>query len=146
MSHLSALLRTLVSLDLPLATVMERASRVFCESTLPSHYATLVCGRALTSGDVEICNAGHPSPLVVRESGITALEATGVPSGMFSNEQFSSRVVHLERGASRRCTPGADGRCTRLRAGSRALPRHAGDRRRLDGDGDSAVKELRMTL
>ena len=100
MSHLSALLRTLVSLGLPLATVVERASRVFCESTLPSHYATLVCGRALTSGDVEICNAGHPSPLVVRESGVTTIEATGVPIGMFCNEQFSSHVVHLERGES----------------------------------------------
>ena len=100
MSHLSALLRTLVSVGLPLATVMERASRVFCESTLPSHYATLVCGRALTTGDVEICNAGHPAPLIVRESGITALEATGVPIGMFCNEQFSSHVVHLERGES----------------------------------------------
>lgn len=46
MSHLSAMLRTLITVGLPLSQLMERASRVFCESTLPTHYATLVCGRA----------------------------------------------------------------------------------------------------
>src|SRR5207249_11064553 len=63
MSHLSALLRTLISLGLPLDQLMERASRVFCESTLPMHYATLVCGRATRSGAMELCDAGHPPPL-----------------------------------------------------------------------------------
>ena len=100
MSHLSAMLRTLISVGLPLATLMERASRVFCESTLPSHYATLVCGCASASGEVEICNAGHPPPLVIRESGITAIDATGLPIGMFSSEQFSSHVVRLDPGES----------------------------------------------
>jgi len=79
---------------------MERASRVFCESTLPSHYATLVCGCASASGEIEICNAGHPPPLVIRESGITALEATGLPIGMFSSEQFASHAIRLEPGES----------------------------------------------
>ena len=100
MSHLSALLRTLISVGLPLATLMERASRVFCESTMPSHYATLVCGCASASGEVEICNAGHPPPLVIRESGITAIDATGLPIGMFSSEQFASHTVRLEPGES----------------------------------------------
>ena len=39
MSHMSAMLRTLISVGLPLDQLMERASRVFCESTLPAHYA-----------------------------------------------------------------------------------------------------------
>ncbi len=100
MSHLSAMLRALVSVELPLAALMERASRVFSESTLPTHYATLVCGRASASGEVEICNAGHPPPLVVREQGITAIDATGLPIGMFSSERFSARAVHLAAGES----------------------------------------------
>jgi phosphoserine phosphatase RsbU/P len=100
MAHLSAMLRTLISVGLPLATLMERASRVFCESTLPSHYATLVCGCASTSGDVELCNAGHPPPLVIRDSGITAIDATGLPIGMFSSGQFASHTVRLEAGES----------------------------------------------
>ena len=51
MAHLNAMFRTLISINLPLEQMVERASRVFCESTLPTQYATLVCGRATTSGD-----------------------------------------------------------------------------------------------
>lgn len=98
MSHLSAMLRTLITIGLPLSQVMERASRVFCESTLPTHYATLVCGRASSSGEIEICNAGHPPPLLVHEGEIARLDATGLPIGMFCSERFSSRVVRLAPG------------------------------------------------
>jgi phosphoserine phosphatase RsbU/P len=100
MSHLSAMLRALIPAGLPLPSLMERASRVFCESTLPSHYATLVCGCASPSGEVEICNAGHPPPLVIRENGITLIDATGLPIGMFCSEQFTSQVLRLEPGES----------------------------------------------
>lgn len=98
MSHLSAMLRTLVSVGLPLSQLMERASRVFCESTLPSHYATLVCGRASSSGEIEVCNAGHPPPLVIRKNEIARLHATGLPIGMFCSESFTSQTVRLEPG------------------------------------------------
>jgi sigma-B regulation protein RsbU (phosphoserine phosphatase) len=98
MSHLSATLRTLISLGLPLSQLMERASRVFCESTLPTHYATLVCGRASSSGEIEVCNAGHPPPLVIRANGIMRLDADGLPIGMFCSESFSSHIVQLEPG------------------------------------------------
>ena len=98
MSHLSAMLRTLVTIDLPLSQLMERASRVFCESTLPAHYATLVCGRASSSGEIEICNAGHPPPLLIRRSGVERVDATGLPIGMFCSGRFSSRVIHLAPG------------------------------------------------
>ena len=38
---------------------------MFCESTLPSHFAT-VAGARFHGREVEICNAGHPAPLVAR--------------------------------------------------------------------------------
>lgn len=98
MSHLSAMLRTLISIGLPLDQLMERASRVFCESTLPTHYATLVCGRAQPSGDIEICNAGHPPPVVAGAGGVSRIDATGLPIGLFCTEQFSSRTVRLSPG------------------------------------------------
>ncbi|MGE5244673.1 MAG: SpoIIE family protein phosphatase [Betaproteobacteria bacterium] len=98
MSHLSAMLRTLVTVGLPLGQLMERTSRVFCESTLPAHYATLVCGRASPSGEIEICNAGHPPPLVIRDGEIIRVDATGLPIGMFCSERFESRLVSLAPG------------------------------------------------
>ena len=41
MTHLHATFRALVSQSLPLEKIMEQASRMFCESTLPTHFATL---------------------------------------------------------------------------------------------------------
>jgi sigma-B regulation protein RsbU (phosphoserine phosphatase) len=98
MSHLSALLRTLISIGLPLDQLMERASRVFCESTLPTHYATLVCGRAAPSGEIELCNAGHPPPLLISGGTVAPLPATSLPVGMFCNERFASETVRLGAG------------------------------------------------
>jgi phosphoserine phosphatase RsbU/P len=90
MSQLHAMFRTLVPLGLPLHDVVGRASRLLCESTLPTHYATLVCGRADAGGSVEICNAGHPPPILVRKGGeAEPIGATGLPLGMFCDERFS---------------------------------------------------------
>jgi sigma-B regulation protein RsbU (phosphoserine phosphatase) len=98
MSHLSAVLRMLITIGLPLSELMERANRIFCESTVPTHYATLVCGRASSSGEIEICNAGHPPPFLIHKGEIVRLDATGLPIGMFCSERFSSRIVRLAPG------------------------------------------------
>jgi sigma-B regulation protein RsbU (phosphoserine phosphatase) len=98
MAHLNAMFRTLISINLPLDQMVERASRVFCESTLPTQYATLVCGRATTSGDVEVCNAGHLPPLLIQEGKVTSIAATGLPVGVFCTESFSVNRVHMSKG------------------------------------------------
>lgn len=98
MAHLQAMFRTLIPMGLPLPELVERASRVFCESTLPTHYATLVCGRAGVSGEVEVCNAGHPPPLFIARGGIAQIEATGLPLGAFCDEQFTTSRVRVEPG------------------------------------------------
>ena len=98
MAHLNAMFRTLISIKLPLEQIVERASRVFCESTLPTQYATLVCGRANTSGEVEVCNAGHLPPLLVQQSGVTSIAATGLPVGVFCSESFSVSRVQMSKG------------------------------------------------
>jgi sigma-B regulation protein RsbU (phosphoserine phosphatase) len=98
MAHLHATFRTLVSLEFPLDQVMERASSMFCQSTLSSYFATLVCGKASRSGEVEICNAGHIPPLLIQGTEIKELEATGLPLGMFCNERFSVNTLQLAPG------------------------------------------------
>jgi sigma-B regulation protein RsbU (phosphoserine phosphatase) len=100
MAHLHATFRTLVTLNLPLSQIVERASRMFCESSLPTYFATLVCGRAHRDGDIEICNAGHNPPLVIRGSRLESIDATGLPLGMFCDERFSTSRVSLDRGDS----------------------------------------------
>lgn len=98
MAHLHAMFRTLVSINLPLEQMVERASRVFCESTLPTQYATLVYGRANNNGEVELCNAGHLPPLLIQDGKVTSIPATGLPVGVFCSESFSVNRLHLGKG------------------------------------------------
>ncbi len=98
MTHLHAMFRSLMAFNLPLDKIVEQASRVFCESTLPSHYATLVCGKAGPSGEVEISNAGHPPGLWVKKDEIEPVTATGLPLGAFCDEHFSVNKMRLNHG------------------------------------------------
>jgi len=98
MAQLHAMFRTLISVGLSLKCMLEHASRVFSESTLPNQYATLVAGRALTNGTVEMSNAGHPSPLFVRNGNVHEVEGSGLPLGMFANADFAVSEVYLEPG------------------------------------------------
>src|SRR6266851_7832966 len=98
MAHLQAMFRTLISLNLPLEQMVERASRVFCESTLPTQYATLVCGRVGNNGEVEVCNAGHLPPLLIQEGRVTSIAATGLPVGVFCTESFTVNRLHMSKG------------------------------------------------
>jgi len=99
-AHLHAMFRSLISVGMSLKCMVEHASRVFAGSTLPTHYATLVVGRALPDGRVEVCNAGHPHPLVLRSGKVNALEESGLPVGLFHDEEFSVAELYLEPGDS----------------------------------------------
>ncbi len=100
MSHLHALFRALIASGHALQELMERASRAFCESTLPNQFATLVCGRATGDGAIEICNAGHPPPVWVRADTIECLDGNGLPLGIFTETRFNTRRFRLSKGDS----------------------------------------------
>lgn len=95
MAHLHAIFRTLFAAGLSVSDLVERAGRVFCESAMSPYFATLVCGRASASGEIEVCNAGHPSPLLLQRGKVTELEATGIPLGMFCDGKYSAHNVRL---------------------------------------------------
>lgn len=98
MAHLHAMFRMLVPRNISLNCILEHASRVFSESTLPNQYATLVCGRALPNGEIQITNAGHPAPLIARNGAVEVLEGAGLPVGMFCQQEFSLNELSLDRG------------------------------------------------
>ena len=98
MAHLHAMFRTLIPVGFSLPCMLQHANRVFQESTLPNQYATLVAGRVWPDGRVEICNAGHPAPLVVREGGVRALETADLPIGLFGGERFAVEELFLDGG------------------------------------------------
>ena len=96
MSNLHAILRSLVPLGLPLDTLVQQANRLFCESTLPSSFATLVAGRLTPSGTLELVNAGHCSPLLLRGGDVSSIPTTALPLGMFCNASAELHRVELE--------------------------------------------------
>ena len=98
MTQLHALFRSLAAMALPLGQIVKQANRVFCESALAGQYATLVCGQAKPTGEVEIHNAGHWPAVVVGRGGVLRIESTGLPLGMFCEADFSATRVQLEAG------------------------------------------------
>lgn len=100
MAHLHASVRTLIDLGLPMPQVMERANRLFCESTMANHYATLVGGRLSPGGQLKICNAGHCPPIHLHGGGASMLEPTSVPVGLFCQKEYPERQVDLAPGDS----------------------------------------------
>jgi len=105
MTHLSAIFRSLLSLNLALEDLVSRANRLFCESTAPAHYATLACGLATASG-VQVCNAGHCPPLLLRGAP-ARLDSTGLPLGLFHGGQYT--IQHLKLGAGETLVLYSDG-------------------------------------
>jgi phosphoserine phosphatase RsbU/P len=98
MANLHAMFRALVPTGLPLEQLVERANRIFCESTLPTQYATLICGKADECGEVQISNSGHLAPLHVSSEGVRAIESSTVPVGLFCDQQFSSIKLNFSPG------------------------------------------------
>src|SRR5215472_7829844 len=100
MANLHAMFRVLIPTGLPLPQLVERANRIFSDSTLPSQYATLVVGRAGQDGTMEICNGGHLPPLHVQAGGVTAIAAATLPVGMFHDQEFRSTQLSFAPGDS----------------------------------------------
>lgn len=100
MTHLHAMFRSLSGVGLELERMLEIANRVFCESTFAGQYATLICGRAAGTGDLEIASAGHYPALHVTRGGVKQIDAPGLPLGMFSSSQYKTERVRLEPGDS----------------------------------------------
>ncbi|MBK9096927.1 MAG: SpoIIE family protein phosphatase [bacterium] len=98
MSHLNALIRSLLSFNLPVNEIVTRSNRLFCESTMFTHYATMVFGKANQNGNIELCVAGHNPPLVIRKDEIISLNATGVPVGLFNQSEYELINFNMHSG------------------------------------------------
>jgi sigma-B regulation protein RsbU (phosphoserine phosphatase) len=98
MAHLQASFRSLVGAGVPLADLAGRVNRQLLEASIPSHYATLAFGRAGADGALEVVNAGHCPPLVVRGDGIEKIESTGFPLGLLQDRPWEVAHARLVAG------------------------------------------------
>ena len=97
MSHMRAMFHSLVSIDFKINSLVEKANRLFCESSILSHFATLVCGKVNSIGEIEICNAGHNPPLLVKNNKVIKIDSTGVPIGLFCNAKYESKCLTVDK-------------------------------------------------
>jgi sigma-B regulation protein RsbU (phosphoserine phosphatase) len=77
---------------------VRRANELFRQSTLPTQYATLVCGKTTSAGDLEIVNAGHLPALLMKPSDCRIFESTGQPLGLFASQEFIVDTEQLRSG------------------------------------------------
>lgn len=97
MVHMHAMFHSLIGLDQHADNLISQANRLFCESTSSNKYATLVYGCAYSDGQVEICNAGHCPPIIIRNGNIEMVEATGLPIGLFCESEYLLTKTKLEK-------------------------------------------------
>jgi sigma-B regulation protein RsbU (phosphoserine phosphatase) len=97
-SHLHAVVHTLATINLATDQLVSEANRLLCESSMPSFFATLVCGKALKNGQVEICNAGHLSPILIHGDKVSTIESTGLPVGVLCDHVYSVSRVQFDSG------------------------------------------------
>ncbi len=100
MAHLQAAFRSLLGASVPLSDLVARMNRQLLDAGISTHYATLACGRLGEDGHVEIVNAGHCPPIVVRESGIETIGPTGVPVGLLADRPYEVHSLRLAAGES----------------------------------------------
>lgn len=98
MSQLQAIFRTLLKQNIPFATMLAQANRLFCEGTAQKHFATLVCGSADNEGVLELCNAAHCRPFILRKGSVEPIPSTSLPLGLFVHGAFSTQRIHLDHG------------------------------------------------
>jgi sigma-B regulation protein RsbU (phosphoserine phosphatase) len=99
-THLHGLFHSLARFELSIEQFMEHANRMFCESTLASQFATLICGRTFADGHLELANAGHFPALLVQENRITEIPASTVPLGLFCSLQMNTVRLDMQHGDS----------------------------------------------
>lgn len=97
-AQLHAIFGSLVVRRVGVAPLVNEASHIFGRSTLSPFFATLVGGRVTAEGGLEIANAGHCPPLLVRGGTVTRLEPSGVPLGIGSNGDCRAEQLRLDPG------------------------------------------------
>lgn len=97
MTHLRAMFQSLIPLGLTITQLIAKASRLLCESTTSTHFATLICVKSSIAGTVEICNAGHCLPLHISKTGIRKIESTGMPIGIFCESEYGLASFNINK-------------------------------------------------
>lgn len=101
-SMLKSLLTTAVEQVTSTRDIMQFVNRHFCAATLPETFATAVAvrfSRRQGSTLLEFANAGHPFPLLLKQTGESStLHSTGLPLGVAPDADWNQGTCHMSAG------------------------------------------------
>jgi CHASE2 domain-containing sensor protein len=90
MAHLRASLHAVAQVGRSPEEMVETVNRALARAALPGRFATFFLGLISVGGNqVRYCNAGHNSPLLLRDGKVIELEATGVPLAVMENMPYA---------------------------------------------------------
>ena len=100
MTQIHAIFHSLSAFEMPLEILLEQVNRLICEGAAFSHFATLVCGKIYPDGEVELINAGHCLPIVLKKYDIINIDSSTMPLGLFCSMQYKVQKIKMEKGES----------------------------------------------
>jgi phosphoserine phosphatase RsbU/P len=100
MTQIHAIFHSLSAFEMPLEILLEQVNRLICEGAAFSHFATLVCGKIYPDGKVELINAGHCLPIVLKKYDIINIDSSTMPLGLFCSMQYKVQKIKMEKGES----------------------------------------------
>ena len=100
MTQIHAIFHSLSAFEMPLEKLLEQVNRLICEGAAFSHFATLVCGKIYKNGEIELINAGHCLPIILKKYDIINIDSSSVPLGLFCNMQYKAQKIKIEKGES----------------------------------------------
>jgi serine phosphatase RsbU (regulator of sigma subunit) len=78
--------------------LMSRTNRFLNERAKGEKYATLFYCTLERSGELRYSNAGHPKPVLVRDTELLSLESTGFPLGLLDGATYETKTMRLQPG------------------------------------------------
>ena len=100
MTQIHAIFHSLSAFEMPLEDLLEQVNRLICEGSAFSHFATLVCGKIYKNGEIELVNAGHCLPIILKKYDIINIDSSTMPLGLFCNMQYKVQKIKLEKDES----------------------------------------------
>src|SRR5208337_4113322 len=98
-ANIQALVRSIANLEADPQAMARQINRHLCRYTPSDRFATavfIVLNRE--TGELICVNAGHNAPIVFGSGSAIALEATGLPLGLFPDAEYEARTAILSPG------------------------------------------------
>ncbi|MBK8944178.1 MAG: serine/threonine-protein phosphatase [Ignavibacteriae bacterium] len=101
MSKLQTIVRAFAPDMTNLSEFGEKINKVFHKDILPNSFASMVyCSIQENSSNLEIFNAGHLPPVILKENEIEILPKGNVALGLSNSAKFTTQNINLESGNS----------------------------------------------